>query len=67
VNGGKAQNRKEDKMKRIGVFIERVKRAWILANRIKIIRNGATDRDEVWFETGKEANRGICSSFYRLY
>ena len=53
-------------MRRIKEFIARIRRAWALADRIRIIKNGATNIDEVWVETSKEANRGICSSLYRI-
>jgi hypothetical protein len=47
-------------------FFTRIKRAWELSKRIRIIKNGATGTDEVWFETTKEANREICASLYRI-
>lgn len=53
-------------MNRFKELIERIRRCWSLAERVRIIRNTATNTDEVWFETSKEVNRGICSSFYRL-
>ena len=53
-------------MEKIKKFIRRMKRAWSLANRIRIIKNGATNTEEIWIEVSRKANKGICSSYYRI-
>ena len=53
-------------MRKLKKFIDRLKRAWDLAKKIKIIRNNATGIDEIWFDRTKKANRGICSSYCRI-
>jgi hypothetical protein len=51
---------------RIKEFIEKIKRCWALVERTRIIKNEATGVSEVWYDTSKEVNRGICSSFHRI-
>lgn len=53
-------------MKKIKEFIKRAKRAWELSKRVRIIKNGATGVEEIWMETSKEYNHGICESLHRI-
>jgi len=53
-------------MRKIKELIERIKRCWVLSRKIRLIKNGATDVEEVWIETSTEYNHGICCSLHRI-
>jgi len=53
-------------MKTIKELIRRIKRCWILSRKIRLIKNEATGIEEVWMETSKEYNHGICCSLHRI-
>jgi|GEM_PF-2715212 len=50
-------------MKKLKGFINRLRKTWFLARRIRIVRNYMLEVDEIWCETTKEANRGICAGY----
>jgi hypothetical protein len=61
--GGKFR---KDNMDRIKEFYQRVKKCWELSKRVRLITNSATEVEEIWIETDKEYNRGICQALHRI-